>query len=120
MNQKQIILVTGATGARGGSVANALLHNKQFDVRILTRNPWSAKATALRNAGAEVVQGDLNEIKSLQEALAGCYGVFGAIPFRGRTAQAGNCAATRPAPRGSGLRVCWRCSACTFPTNWYI
>lgn len=87
MNQKQIILVTGATGAQGGSVVDALLHNNQFDVRILTRNPRSAKSTALRNAGAEVVQGDLNDLKSLQEALAGCYGVFSAIPFPGRTAQ---------------------------------
>jgi len=39
---KKIILVTGATGAQGGSVAHALLQNKEFAVRILTRNAQSA------------------------------------------------------------------------------
>ncbi len=85
MKQKPIILVTGATGAQGGSVANALLHNKQFAIRILTRNPRSAKAKAFQYAGAEVVQGDFNDLKSLQQAMSGCYGVFSAIPFPGRT-----------------------------------
>ncbi len=87
MNQKPIILVTGATGAQGGSVAHALLHNNQFTVRILTRNPRAVKAKALQYAGAEVVQGDFNDLKSLQQAISGCYGVFSAIPFPGRTAQ---------------------------------
>lgn len=38
MYSKKIILVTGATGAQGGSVAKALLNANKFAVRILTRN----------------------------------------------------------------------------------
>ena len=81
MHQKRIILVTGATGAQGGSVAQALLRNPGFTVRILTRNAQSAKARALVQAGAEVVQGDLNDPESLRKALADCYGVFGVTNF---------------------------------------
>lgn len=78
---KKIILVTGATGAQGGSVAKALLDKNQFSVRILTRNPKSKKALALQLAGAEVVQGDLNDVESLKRSMNGCYGVFGVTDF---------------------------------------
>ncbi len=81
MSHQRIILVTGATGAQGGSVALALLHNNRFAVRILTRNAHSAQAIALQNAGAEVVQGDLNDPESLKQAMSGCYGVFGVTNF---------------------------------------
>ncbi len=57
---KQTILVTGATGAQGGSVARALFAAKKFSVRILTRNPGSEAARALENAGAQVATGDLD------------------------------------------------------------
>ena len=75
------ILVTGATGAQGGSVARHLLERGRFAVRALTRNPGSEAANALRDAGAEVVQGDLNDPASLRAALAGCYGCFGVTNF---------------------------------------
>ncbi len=81
MHQKPIILVTGATGAQGGSVATSLLQQHKFAVRILTRNIHSAKATQLRDAGAEVVPGDLDDPESLKQAMTGCYGVFGITNF---------------------------------------
>ena len=81
MNQKQIILVTGATGAQGGSVANALLKEGKFSVRILTRNASSPKALLLKQKGAEVAEGDLDYIESLKAAMKGCYGVFGVTNF---------------------------------------
>ncbi|MCB0577568.1 MAG: NmrA/HSCARG family protein [Saprospiraceae bacterium] len=81
MKQKQIILVTGATGAQGGSVAYALLNQQIFSVRILTRNPDSERAQALKQAGAEVVEGDMGNPASLAKALEGCYGVFGVTNF---------------------------------------
>ena len=81
MTDQKTILVTGATGAQGGSVARHLLQNGQFAVRCLTRNPDSDKATALKQAGAEVVQGDLEDVSSLRAALEGCYGVFGVTNF---------------------------------------
>ena len=73
--------MTGATGAQGGSVARALIAENKFSVRVLTRNALSDKAIALRNAGAEIVVGDLEDIFSLQRAMKGCYGVFGVTNF---------------------------------------
>ena len=81
MNQKKTILVVGATGAQGGSVAKALLAENNFAVRILTRNSQSHKAIALQQAGAELVIGDLDNIQSIMQAMKGCYGVFGVTDF---------------------------------------
>jgi uncharacterized protein YbjT (DUF2867 family) len=78
---KNIILVIGATGSQGGSVAKMLLKQKKFSVRILTRNPASQMARILQRAGAEVVQGDLDDPESLVKAMEGCYGVFGMTNF---------------------------------------
>ena len=81
MTQKPIVLVTGATGAQGGSVAKALLSNNKFAVRCLTRNTSSEKAIALEQIGAELVQGDLENVERLKEAMKGCYAVFGLTNF---------------------------------------
>jgi uncharacterized protein YbjT (DUF2867 family) len=81
MNQKRIILVTGATGAQGGSVARYLLQDGKFAVRCLTRNPGSAKALALQDAGGEIVRGDFDDFTSLSLAMSGVYGVFGVTNF---------------------------------------
>lgn len=81
MADQPLILVTGATGAQGGSVAQHLLAQGQFRVRALTRNTESPKATALRQSGAEVVAGNLDDPGSLRAALDGCYGVFGVTNF---------------------------------------
>ncbi len=79
--EKRTILVTGATGAQGGGVARHLLARGKFAVRGLTRDPDSDKAVALRKAGAEVVQGDLEAPETLYAALRGCYGVYGVTNF---------------------------------------
>jgi uncharacterized protein YbjT (DUF2867 family) len=81
MEQPKIILVIGATGAQGGSVARFLLKEGIFKVRCLTRDPFSEKALALQKAGAELVAGDLNDITSLSIAMRGVYGVFGVTGF---------------------------------------
>lgn len=81
MTNRKTILVTGATGAQGGSVARHLLKAGEFGVKALTRNPESAKAAALKQAGAEVVRGDLADSRSLRAALEGCYGVFGVTNY---------------------------------------
>jgi len=75
------ILVTGATGAQGGGVARHLLRGGKFGVRCLTRNPDSDKAKALKQGGAEVVKGDLDDTRGLRTALEGCWGVFGVTNF---------------------------------------
>lgn len=75
------ILVVGATGAQGGSVARHLLAEGKFGVRCLTRTPDSDNAAALAKAGAEIVKGSLDDLDSLHEAIKGCYGVFGVTNF---------------------------------------
>ena len=81
MQTKKIILVTGATGAQGGSVAKALLKENKFAVRVLTRNPDSTNAKFLQASGVELVQGDMQDIDSLHKALKGVYAVFGVTSF---------------------------------------
>jgi uncharacterized protein YbjT (DUF2867 family) len=78
---RQRILVTGATGAQGGSVARHLLARGRFAVRALTRDPRSEAAQELRAAGAEVVRGDLGDRDSLVAAMLDCHGVFGLTNF---------------------------------------
>ena len=50
--KKQIITVVGGTGAQGGGVVNALLTSGQFAVRVVSRNPDSKSADALKKRGA--------------------------------------------------------------------
>lgn len=75
-----LILVTGATGKQGGAVANHLLQH-DFQVRALVRNLTSPATRALANRGVEIVQGDLDDRKSLESAVAGAYGVFSVQAF---------------------------------------
>lgn len=70
-----LILVTGATGQQGGATARELL-KAGHKVRAMTRNPEGDAARVLAALGAEVVQGDLNDVASLERALAGAWGVF--------------------------------------------
>ncbi|HET7898483.1 MAG TPA: NmrA/HSCARG family protein [Flavisolibacter sp.] len=81
MTKKRTILVTGATGTQGGSVAKALLQRGEFSVRILTRNASSEKALALQGMGAEIAIGDMKDEESLERAMEGCYGVYGVTDY---------------------------------------
>ncbi len=81
MADKPIILVTGATGSQGGSVAHFLSKSGKFSVRALTRDTHSKKAAALTAEGAEVVEGNLDDKDSLVKAMKNCYGVFGVTNF---------------------------------------
>ncbi len=81
MAGSKTILVTGATGAQGGSVARHLLATGRYRVKALTRKPESEQARALRSLGADVVRGDLADAKSLPAVLAECDGVFGVTNY---------------------------------------
>ncbi|WP_205325617.1 NmrA family NAD(P)-binding protein [Glycomyces sp. YM15] len=72
---EKTVLVTGATGRQGGAVAARLLADG-WHVRALTRDPGGAKAKTLKEAGVEVVAGDLDDRASLDAAAAGAFGVF--------------------------------------------
>lgn len=72
----RIILVTGATGNQGGSVARHLLQRGKFKVRAMVRDRNKHSAQVLKQLGAEVVQADFNDRASLDRAVQGVYGVF--------------------------------------------
>lgn len=69
------IAVVGATGEQGGAVARTLL-GKSVPVRALVRDPSSAKARALADAGAELVTADFEDQTSLNAAFRDAAGVF--------------------------------------------
>jgi len=73
------ILVFGATGQQGGSVAKALL-NDGWSVRVMVRNPSSPASLALQSAGAEIVTGTFDDSDAMRRAMTGAYGVFSVQP----------------------------------------
>jgi hypothetical protein len=65
------------TGYQGSSVVRALVKNGSYHIKAITRNPESEKAKKL--VGLEkvtIVKADLDDPKSVEESLTGCYGVF--------------------------------------------
>ena len=76
--EKKVIAVVGATGAQGGGLVRAILDDKRgpFTARAITRDPKSDKAKALADAGAEVVAGDVDDVKSLKKAFQGAHGAY--------------------------------------------
>lgn len=75
MDKDAIVLVIGATGQQGGATARHLLAGGR-GVRALVRDPQKPAAQWLVQAGAELVQGDLDDRASLDRAMQGVYGVF--------------------------------------------
>ena len=69
------ILVTGATGQQGGTLAKLLLQ-KNHKVYALVRNIQSPAAQELKNEGANLVKGDLNNLDSLEQAVNGVDSIF--------------------------------------------
>lgn len=80
-NSKRTILVTGATGNQGGSIARHLLQRGKFKVRAMVRDENKPAAQALKQLGAEIVKADFNDRASLDRALQGVYGVFSIQDF---------------------------------------
>ena len=77
----ELILVTGATGQQGGAVARQLLKETRFAVRTFTRDASKPASRALAAAGAEVVEGDLNDLHSVRRALEGVWGAYSVQDF---------------------------------------
>lgn len=76
MTQK-LIVVVGATGNQGGSVARRFLA-AGYRVRALTRDTHSTSATALSTLGpdVELVSADLEDVASMEEAFQGANVIF--------------------------------------------
>ncbi|CVK91403.1 uncharacterized protein FMAN_09524 [Fusarium mangiferae] len=64
-----LIVITGATGVQGGSVARIFAQAPAWKVRGLTRNPSSDKAKQLESLGVEIVAADLNNPLTLLGAF---------------------------------------------------
>ncbi|KAL3848421.1 hypothetical protein ACJMK2_019279 [Sinanodonta woodiana] len=76
MASKKIVVVFGASGAQGGSVARALLQNPSFAVRAVTRDLDGKGAQELKKLKIDVVKGDIDDQESLKKVVAGAYGCF--------------------------------------------
>lgn len=76
----RILVVFGATGQQGGSVAHYVLNDpklsKQYKVRAVTRDTTSPAARALQEQGAEVVKADVNNDASVHAAFRGAHTTF--------------------------------------------
>ena len=80
------ILVTGATGQQGGALARVLLR-RGHHVCALTRKPEGPRARELKQAGADVVAGDLGDRASVERAAHGMDVVYVvATPYEQGTA----------------------------------
>ncbi len=78
MANKKMIAVVGGTGAQGGGLVRAILHDPAggFTARVLTRDVNSDHAQDLATLGAELVSADVDDPESLQRAFHGAYGAF--------------------------------------------
>lgn len=77
------VLVLGATGQQGGSVARALVDDG-WAVRALVRTTRSAQARVLAAYGIETVPGDRFDEASLTAAMTGMTAVFSVLPSSGQ------------------------------------
>src|SRR5215470_10410263 len=76
----KIVLVTGATGRQGGAVIRHMLAG-EWTLRALTRNIGSDMASHLARLGVEVLQGDFDNVASLERAADGVYGIYSVQDF---------------------------------------
>ncbi|POS68600.1 hypothetical protein DHEL01_v213006 [Diaporthe helianthi] len=83
MSASKLIVIVGATGNQGGSLASVYLQEPGWKVRAITRNTTSAKAKDLAARGAEVVQADLDAPATLSAAFKGANVVFAVSDFWG-------------------------------------
>lgn len=78
--KSQNVLVFGATGNQGGTVARHFLQ-AGFGVKAVTRHPERDDAKELASEGAELVQTDLYDRASLSKAMENVYGIYLVLPF---------------------------------------
>lgn len=80
----KILVVFGATGLQGGSVANYVLRDeqlsKEYKVRAVTRDPSQPTAQDLKKKGAEIFKGDMTDNESIKRAVQGAHTVFALNP----------------------------------------
>ncbi|GAB7522878.1 NmrA family NAD(P)-binding protein [Paraburkholderia sp. 2C] len=71
------IFVVGGTGAQGLPVISALVADRQYSVRALSRDPNSRRAKALLELGnVSIVEGTFADEAVLREGFRGCDGAY--------------------------------------------
>ena len=80
MPKQLTVLVIGATGQQGGSVARHLL-DKGHRVRAFTRNAKSSAARQIESLGAELAVGDTEDRESVVRAAKGVDAVYAMTSF---------------------------------------
>jgi hypothetical protein len=77
----KLIVIIGITGNQGGSVASTFLQDPKWRIRGLTRDPHSNASKALSAQGVQMLQADLHDSASLQNAFKGANLVFSVTDF---------------------------------------
>lgn len=77
----ETLLITGATGRQGGAVLRHLLKQGGWKLRALVHRADPRGIHGLTQQGVEVVQGDLEDVSSLEVAIRGAYGFYSAQNF---------------------------------------
>ncbi|KAM3065489.1 hypothetical protein ACMFMF_010976 [Clarireedia jacksonii] len=76
-HQTSKIFIIGGTGAQGIPVIKALVGDKKYQVRVLTRDPNSARAKELLSFGnIELFEGTFADEEVLRKGYQGCDGAF--------------------------------------------
>ncbi|MFJ1672936.1 NmrA family NAD(P)-binding protein [Streptomyces bottropensis] len=71
------IFVIGGTGAQGIPVVRALVADRRYSVRLLTRDATSARARELLALGnVSILEGSFADEDVLREGFRGCDGAF--------------------------------------------
>lgn len=79
--EQKLVVVCGATGNQGGSVARRFLRDSGFRVRGLTRDTGSEKAQELIKLGVEMVQADVEDPASLEAGFRGANLIFSVTQY---------------------------------------
>lgn len=71
------VFIIGGTGAQGIPVIRGLVHDKAYKVRVLTRDPTSARSQSLLALGdVELVEGTWADEQTLRHGFRGCQYAF--------------------------------------------
>ena len=81
MTSSKLIVVIGASGIQGGSVALTFLRKPGWCVRGITRDVTSSQAQVLQSMGVEMVQADLNDVMSLKQHFVDAVALFVVTDF---------------------------------------
>jgi uncharacterized protein YbjT (DUF2867 family) len=81
VNSGETLLISGATGRQGGAVLRHLLKQGGWKLRALVHRADPRGVDGLKQQGVEVVQGDLEDVSSLEAAVCGAYGVYSVQNF---------------------------------------